>query len=125
MKGETRPIRRAKESRGRRLRFGAAAATCLLLLGSLGGGCAAQTSMKGIETKMERLIEFTSGTKTKIDNSRNRGDRWSERLAIIGLCSYPLGKIIWLIVQGLKDRAAMVVRGPLIRRRLKDSQTTS
>lgn len=60
-----------------------------------------------VMAKLNSIFEFTSGTKTKLDNSRNHGDRWSERLAIIMVgvmaLSYPIGKLIWLVFGSCKD----------------------
>lgn len=110
----------------RRRMFLGAVASVLLYAGSLGlGGCAAQTSLKGVETRLA----------TKIDNSRKidaqnvetfvsqEADKWVQRMLAAGLVlmglSYPVGKVIWIIGERAKAAAAATAKAALIKRRLR------
>lgn len=107
----------------RRHRLRSACAAAVLGVSGI-AGCASQTALKGVESRIAN----------KIDNSRKidaknvetfvsqEADKWVARMLVlflgaVALC-YPVGKVLWIFGQRAKDAAAAKASELKLRRRL-------
>ena len=70
------------------------------------GGCLAATNRPTVSDSPGASLEDIRGL--LVDNSTNTNDAWAYRLLAAGtaitLVSYPLGKLVWLIVGAAKHK---------------------